>query len=220
MKQGWKVRWTARRAFLALAAAAAVLGTLAAAAAADLRIAVVDMQRALNECEAGKKAKDQVKAKFERSQESLKRQREDLDRMKEDYDRKALEYGLSSRHVPFGSLGIDFKEVQTAFASPERMTGAFLRESRRLAAQGAEVILAACATVNAIIRRENIQEVDGALVMDCNAVLLKLTEAMAELAGCAGLRTSQRLLYQRPDRGAVNEWMRIYNFRARPELRP
>lgn len=136
------------------------------------------------------------------------------------YDRKAFEYGLSSRHVPFGSLGIDFTEVQTAFASPERMTGAFLRESRRLAAQGAEVILAACATVNAIIRRENIREVDGALVMDCNAVLLKLTEAMAELAGCAGLRASQWLLYQRPDRGAVDEWMRIYNFRARPQLRP
>jgi hypothetical protein len=41
------------------------------------------------------------------------------------------------------------------------------------------VILAACATVNAIIRRENINEVDGALVLDCNAVLLKVTEAMA-----------------------------------------
>ena len=136
------------------------------------------------------------------------------------YDRKAFEYGLSARHVPFGSLGIDFNEVQTAFKSPERMTGAFLSEARRLAGQGAEVILAACATVNAIIRREKIQEVDGTLVMDCNAVLLKLTEAMAELAGCAGLRASQRLLYQRPARGALDEWMRIYSFRARPQLRP
>lgn len=136
------------------------------------------------------------------------------------YDRKAFEYGLSARHLPFGSLGIDFNEVQTAFASPERMTGTFLREARRLAGQGAEVILAACATVNAIIRREKIQEVDGTLIMDCNAVLLKLTEAMAELAGCAGLRASQRLLYQRPDRGALDEWMRTYNFRAKAQLRP
>lgn len=70
--------------------AAAVLCAWTAVASAELRVAVVDMQRALNECEAGKKAKDQVKAKFERSQESLKRQREDLDRRKEDYDRKAL----------------------------------------------------------------------------------------------------------------------------------
>ena len=72
--------------------AALVLAMVAArgVAAAELRVAVVDMQRALNECDAGKKAKDQVKAKFERSQDSLKKQREDLDRMKEDYDRKAL----------------------------------------------------------------------------------------------------------------------------------
>src|SRR5262245_34144772 len=61
-----------------------------ARAGGEMRVAVVDMQRALNECDAGKKAKDQVKAKFERSQESLKKQREDLDRMKEDYDRRAL----------------------------------------------------------------------------------------------------------------------------------
>jgi hypothetical protein len=117
-------------------------------------------------------------------------------------------------------MGIDFNQVQDAFARPERMTETFLSESRRLAAQGAEVILAACATVNAIIRRQKIEEVDGTLVMDCNAVLLKLTEAMAELASCAGLRASQRLLYQRPDRRALSEWMRIYNFRSSPQLKP
>ena len=44
------------------------------------KVAIVDMQRALNECEAGKKAKDQVKVKFEKSQDQLKRQRDDLDR--------------------------------------------------------------------------------------------------------------------------------------------
>ncbi len=135
------------------------------------------------------------------------------------YDRKAFEYGLASRHIPFGDLGIDFKEVQNAFTSPGQMTERFIAESRRLAAQGAEVILAACATVNAVIRRENIHEVDGALVLDCNAVLLKLTEAMAELARSIGLQASRRLLYQRPDRPALEEWMRIYGFRAGPQLK-
>lgn len=132
------------------------------------------------------------------------------------YDRKAFEYGLSSRHVPFGDLGIDFNEVQKAFSSPGEMTETFVREARRLAAQGAEVILAACATVNAIIRRERITEVDGALVMDCNAVLLKVTEAMAELAHSVGLRASQRLLYQRPSQAARDDWMKTYGFRSSP----
>jgi allantoin racemase len=132
------------------------------------------------------------------------------------YDRKAFEYGLASRHVPFGDLGIDFNEVQNAFASPGQMTENFVKEARRLAAQGAEVILAACATVNAIIRREKIQEVDGALVMDCNAVLLKVTESMADLSRSVGLRASQRLLYQRPNRRSLDDWMRIYGYRSGP----
>lgn len=129
------------------------------------------------------------------------------------YDRKAFEYGLAARHVPFGNLGIDFNAVQTAFSSPQAMTERFVEEARRVAREGAEVVLAACATVNAIIRRENIREVDGALVLDCNAVLLKTTEAMAELGRSIGLAPSRRLLYQQPSAGAFADWMRVYNFR-------
>jgi outer membrane protein len=82
-------RWSVRAVGAVLMAVVTLAGP-AGAVGADLRVAVVDMQRALNDCDAGKKAKDQVKSKFERSQDQLKRQREDLDRMKEDYDRRAL----------------------------------------------------------------------------------------------------------------------------------
>ena len=88
-------------------------------AAADLKIAVVDMQRALNECDAGRRAKDQVKAKFEKAQDQLKRQREDLDRMKDDYDKKAivlkederrtLEKDLEARTLEFKRKYEDFE---------------------------------------------------------------------------------------------------------------
>ncbi len=136
------------------------------------------------------------------------------------YDRKAFEYGLAARHVPFGDLGIDFREVQKAFTEPGAMTERFVKECKRLGAQGAEVILAACATVNAIIRREKINEVDGILVMDCNAVLLKTTEAMAELYKSIGLQASRRLLYQRPDRRSLDGWKMVYGFRASAQLKP
>lgn len=72
---------------LALAGLVGLL--IAGAAAAEMRVAVVDMQRALNECDAGKRAKDQVKSKFERAQDQLKRQRESLDSRREDYEKKA-----------------------------------------------------------------------------------------------------------------------------------
>lgn len=99
------------------------------------------------------------------------------------------------------------------------MTQRFVSGCRRLGEQGAEVILAACATVNAIMRREKIKQADGILVMDCNAVLLKTTEAMAELRQSIGLEHSRRLLFQRPDRRSLDDWRRIYDFRAAPQLK-
>jgi len=80
---------THRRTSILVAAGALFCLGVGSVRAAELRVAVVDMQRALNECDAGKRAKDQVKAKFEKSQDDLKRQREDLDRRKEESERKA-----------------------------------------------------------------------------------------------------------------------------------
>jgi outer membrane protein len=67
-----------------------VLGLAPFARAADLKVAVVDMQRALNECDAGKRAKDQVKAKFEKAQDQLKKQRDELDKARDEFDKKSL----------------------------------------------------------------------------------------------------------------------------------
>ncbi len=115
-----------------LMAAAIVLGAARIGLAVEAKVAVVDMQRALNECDAGKRAKDQVKAKFERSQNSLKKQREDLDRLKEDYDRKAtvlkdeerrnLEKDLESR-------GLEFKRKYEDFQRDLKETDAELTKS-------------------------------------------------------------------------------------------
>jgi outer membrane protein len=109
----------------------AVLGALAVAmpAAAELKVGVVDMQRALNECDAGRKAKDQVKAKFERSQESLKRERDDLDRRKEDYEKKALVLKEDERRNLERELenrGLEFKRKYEDFQRDLKRTDAEL----------------------------------------------------------------------------------------------
>ena len=122
-----------RRARVALGLATIVVGLgVARLAAAEQKIAVIDMQRALNECDAGKRAKEQVKAKFERSQNQLKKQREDLDRLKEDYERKAtvlkdeerrnLEKDLESR-------GLEFKRKYEDFQRDLKETDAELTKS-------------------------------------------------------------------------------------------
>src|SRR5438552_340670 len=119
------------RVALGLAAVAVVLGA-ARLEAAEQKIAVVDMQRALNECDAGKRAKDQVKAKFERSQNQLKKQREDLDRMKDDYDRKALVLKDEERRnleKDLETRGLEFKRKYEDFQRDLKRTDAELTSS-------------------------------------------------------------------------------------------
>ncbi|MCW5892584.1 MAG: OmpH family outer membrane protein [bacterium] len=102
-------------------AALVVAGVLACAgvARADSKVGIVDMQRALNECDAGRRAKDQVKSKFERAQNQLKNQREELDRAREDYEKRAtvmreeqrrdLEKDLEGRTLDFKRKYEDFQ---------------------------------------------------------------------------------------------------------------
>ena len=57
--------------------------------AADFKIGIVDLQRALNESSSGKKAKEQFKGEFEKMQNGLKSEKETLDRLKDDLDKKS-----------------------------------------------------------------------------------------------------------------------------------
>ncbi len=65
--------------------------TLATAASAQaIKIGYVDLQRALNESEAGRKAKERFKVQVDRLQVDLKKQKESLDALKEQLEKKAL----------------------------------------------------------------------------------------------------------------------------------
>lgn len=70
---------------LALAFALPALST----AAAELKVGIVDLQRALNESASGRRAKDSFKGEFEKMQEGLRREKDSLDRIKEDLDKKS-----------------------------------------------------------------------------------------------------------------------------------
>jgi outer membrane protein len=57
-------------------------------AAADVKIGYVDLQRALNESAAGKKAKDDFRGQVERLETQLKGKKEELDKLKSDLETK------------------------------------------------------------------------------------------------------------------------------------
>lgn len=71
--------------------AATLLAILCApglAAAADVKIGYVDLQRALNESAAGKKAKEDFRGQVDRLEGQLKGKKEELDRLKSDLETK------------------------------------------------------------------------------------------------------------------------------------
>lgn len=70
----------------AVVALLAVVST--AAASADLKVAFVDMQRALNDSNAGKKAKGQFTSEISRLQTRLQRQQQEVESLKDELDRK------------------------------------------------------------------------------------------------------------------------------------
>jgi outer membrane protein len=57
-------------------------------ALAEPKLAVVDLQRALEETEDGKKAKAKLKADFDRKQQELDAKQDELKKIKEDLDKK------------------------------------------------------------------------------------------------------------------------------------
>jgi outer membrane protein len=57
-------------------------------AAADVKIGYVDLQRALNESAAGKKAKEDFRGQVERLEGQLKGKKEELDKLKSDLETK------------------------------------------------------------------------------------------------------------------------------------
>jgi outer membrane protein len=61
-----------------------------AAASADLKVAYVDMQRALNESNAGKKAKNEFRSEILRLQNKLQRQQGEVQSLKDELDKKGM----------------------------------------------------------------------------------------------------------------------------------
>ncbi len=65
-------------------------GTIAPRVAhADVKLAYVDLQRALEETDDGKKAKAKLKSDFDKKQKELDEKQDDLKKMKEDLDKKS-----------------------------------------------------------------------------------------------------------------------------------
>lgn len=106
--------------------AALMLAVAAPRLYAQVRFAVVDMQRALIETNEGRRAKTQLKKLFESRQEQLNSRQEALKRMKEDIEkqknvvsRDALEKRMGEYQQEFVKLQQNYLEYQQELAQKE-----------------------------------------------------------------------------------------------------
>jgi outer membrane protein len=66
-----------------------VLMSTATVQAQEQKIGFVDLQRALNESDAGKRAKDDFRGQLDKLQDDLKRKKDELDRMKDQLEKRS-----------------------------------------------------------------------------------------------------------------------------------
>ncbi len=83
-------------AFIVIAFALFVSGP---AGAAELKLGYANLQKALNECEAGKKAKDDIKEQAEKLEGELNKEQESLKKLKGDIDKNANIWNPATRET-------------------------------------------------------------------------------------------------------------------------
>lgn len=126
-------------------------------AAAEGKIGVVDISRAMAETEEGRQAKAKLKQLFDSRQKSLDKQKDDLMAMKESIDKQA---NVLSREV----LAKKTQDLQKAFAS---LQTTYMEFQKELAAKEAELTKDILARMEQIVRRIG-QKEGYTLVLDRN----------------------------------------------------
>ena len=68
----------------------ALLLVTAAARAEEFKLGTVDLQRALNECDAGKRAKENFKGQVDKLQADLNKQKTEIEKIKDEVEKKGM----------------------------------------------------------------------------------------------------------------------------------
>ncbi len=112
--------FTAKRAAAVVVPLLIALGVSTAAEAGPVKLGFVDLQRAIEETEEGKKAKASLRAVFEAKQKELNAKQEALKKAKGEYDSKRLMMTPEARAKAEQELQQQFMELQTALVGHQK----------------------------------------------------------------------------------------------------
>jgi outer membrane protein len=145
------------RSKLVVVSAALLVSLVAPKLYADVKIAFVDLQRALNETEDGRRAKNQLKKLFDKRQAALDQQQEGLKREKEQLER-------DSKVLSQGALQKRAEEYQKKFIDLQQN---YVEYQRELAEKEAELTKSIFERMEAILRRMGTSE-GYSIILDRN----------------------------------------------------
>lgn len=113
-----------RRLLIGLFLPAALLATRAHAQAAGVKIGYVDVQRAVQEVEEGKSARNRLKAELDTRRAALEKKRQELEKLKADYDKQAAVLSDDAKRKKQEELQRAFTDAQqTAALMQEELSG-------------------------------------------------------------------------------------------------
>jgi outer membrane protein len=115
----------------AAAAAVLALGLAAAPAAAEQKLAFVDLQRALNEVEEGKAAKATLKREFDQKQKTLDEKKTELDRLGADFEKQQSVMSDDAKRERAGDLQRKGLELQQVYVQMQKELSERERETTR-----------------------------------------------------------------------------------------
>jgi len=117
------------------------------------------------------------------------------------FGQKLKLYGLTERLVSIEAMNFpQLSSFREAFSDPvahQRVMDEFDKAARRAVDAGAEVLIP-CGSHAVLQARRGLREIEGALIMDGLAVLIKMAETAVKLHKIMGTVVSRKLLYQKP----------------------
>jgi Asp/Glu/hydantoin racemase len=98
------------------------------------------------------------------------------------FKKNIRDYGLNNMIFKISHLSFTLEQLATSFEDPKPVIEKFLTEANKLVRKGAEVIIPGCGILNMLLSKCRIKRVNGVLVLDTAAILIKTAELLGSLA--------------------------------------
>ncbi len=125
--------------------------------------------------------------------------------------KRVRHYGFEHRVTVVSSCDppLTERDMERGFAGDVQMVDRLVANIRRVAAQGADIVIPAEGVLNALLVRHGISNVDGVPVLDSFGAVIALAQMLAGLHRSTGLRNARSGAYRRPDTRHVAHSRRV-----------